>query len=96
MQKIKLTFQLISRHETGRLGVFAKKSHVERLTECDAFFDSLNEYYFERSPIIFEYIVDFYVTGEDFSYKHMGKGREAQRKRERERERENKRERCMY
>ena len=49
---------------------------MERLTECDAFFEvnkekrnksqsfqTSDEYYFERSPAIFEYIVDFYITG---------------------------------
>ncbi|CAJ0929725.1 unnamed protein product, partial [Mesorhabditis belari] len=54
---------LCSRVEGGRLGVFCRKSHVERLTECDAFFETSDEYYFERSPAIFEYIVDFYITG---------------------------------
>lgn len=44
------------------------KSHVERLTECDAFVennDSQGEYYFERSAIIFEYVIDYFVTGKE-------------------------------
>uniref|UniRef100_A0AC34QXW3 BTB domain-containing protein n=2 Tax=Panagrolaimus sp. JU765 TaxID=591449 RepID=A0AC34QXW3_9BILA len=51
------------RLESSRLAHFCAKTHVERLTECDTFFEHSKEYYFERSPIIFEYIVDFYVTG---------------------------------
>ncbi|TKR87790.1 hypothetical protein L596_012137 [Steinernema carpocapsae] len=53
----------IYRLETGRLATFAARSHNERLIECDAYFEATKEYYFERSPIIFEYIVDFYTTG---------------------------------
>uniref|UniRef100_A0A7E4UYT2 BTB domain-containing protein n=1 Tax=Panagrellus redivivus TaxID=6233 RepID=A0A7E4UYT2_PANRE len=59
-----LNSQLLQeRHPTGRLSTFAQKSHIERLTECDSYFEHSEEYYFERSPIIFEYIIDFYITG---------------------------------
>lgn len=54
---------IYEKHPTGRLAAFCKKSHVERLTDCDCFFEQTEEYYFERSPIIFEYIIDFYITG---------------------------------
>uniref|UniRef100_A0A914QJV8 Potassium channel tetramerisation-type BTB domain-containing protein n=1 Tax=Panagrolaimus davidi TaxID=227884 RepID=A0A914QJV8_9BILA len=43
--------------------MFCKKSHIERLTDCDSYFEHSHEYYFERSPIIFEYIIDYYITG---------------------------------
>ncbi|CAJ0581977.1 unnamed protein product, partial [Mesorhabditis spiculigera] len=63
-RRAKLDAELLcSRVDGGRLGGFARKTHVERLTECDAFFEGGDEYYFERSPAIFEYIVDFYITG---------------------------------
>lgn len=55
--------QVISRLETSKLAVFASKSHLERLTDCDAFFEPTSEYYFERSSVIFEYVIDFYITG---------------------------------
>uniref|UniRef100_A0A915C8D8 Potassium channel domain-containing protein n=2 Tax=Parascaris TaxID=6254 RepID=A0A915C8D8_PARUN len=54
---------LRSRYEDGRLAHFSSLSHNERLMMCDAYFDSSQEYYFERSPIIFECIIDFYITG---------------------------------
>lgn len=53
--------------DTSRLGVFCQKNHVERLTDCDAYFEQTHEYYFERSPLIFEYVVDFYITGVSIS-----------------------------
>lgn len=37
------------------------------MTECDAFFAQTGAYYFEKSPTIFEYIVDFYITGKQKS-----------------------------
>ncbi|KHN77870.1 Potassium voltage-gated channel subfamily V member 2 [Toxocara canis] len=52
-----------NRHDNGRLAHFCSLSHNDRLRECDAYFDSTQEYYFERSPIIFEYVIDFYTTG---------------------------------
>ncbi|KHJ86173.1 K+ channel tetramerization domain protein, partial [Oesophagostomum dentatum] len=51
------------RLENCRLSIFFRKSHIEKLTDCDAYFEHTGEYYFERSPVIFEYIVDFFVTG---------------------------------
>lgn len=57
------SFQLLSKTPDAKLGVFASKDAAGRLSEADAFFEPIQEYYFERSPIIFEYIVDYYVTG---------------------------------
>ncbi|KAE9553597.1 hypothetical protein FO519_003192 [Halicephalobus sp. NKZ332] len=54
---------IYDKHPTGKLAAFCRKSHVERLTDCDTFFEQSEEYYFERSPLIFEYIIDFYITG---------------------------------
>ncbi|KAI6227444.1 hypothetical protein M3Y99_01254600 [Aphelenchoides fujianensis] len=51
------------RLDSSRLAIFCEKSHIERLTECDSYFESTNEYYFEKSPTIFEYVVDWYTTG---------------------------------
>lgn len=63
-RRARLNTEIVTRRlATSRLAVFCEKSHVERLTDCDAYFDATSEYYFERSPIIFEYVVDFYVTG---------------------------------
>uniref|UniRef100_A0A8R1HYU9 BTB domain-containing protein n=1 Tax=Caenorhabditis japonica TaxID=281687 RepID=A0A8R1HYU9_CAEJA len=63
-RRARLNLDLVTRRlATSRLAVFAEKTHVERLTDCDAYFESSSEYYFERSPIIFEYVVDFYITG---------------------------------
>ncbi|CAI4223655.1 unnamed protein product [Auanema sp. JU1783] len=63
-RQAKLPTEIVNRRlETSRLSVFCQKNHVERLTDCDAYFESNNEYYFERSPIIFEYVVDYYITG---------------------------------
>ncbi|KIH44356.1 K+ channel tetramerization domain protein, partial [Ancylostoma duodenale] len=57
-----LSIDVSRRLENCRLSVFCRKSHIEKLTDCDAYFENSGEYYFERSPIIFEYIVDFFVT----------------------------------
>ncbi|CAI5451691.1 unnamed protein product [Caenorhabditis angaria] len=63
-RKARLNSDILTRRlATSRLAVFCDKSHVERLTDCDAYFDNPGEYYFERSPIIFEYVIDFYITG---------------------------------
>ncbi|KAI1720568.1 ion transport protein domain-containing protein [Ditylenchus destructor] len=51
------------RLDNSRLALFCEKTHVERLTDCDAYFDHSQEYYFEKSPTIFEYIIDYYITG---------------------------------
>ncbi|KAF8382274.1 kvs-3 [Pristionchus pacificus] len=55
--------KIFAQNANTRLSVFASKSHVERLTDCDAYFDDTGEYYFERSPIIFECVIDFYLMG---------------------------------
>ncbi|GMS82085.1 hypothetical protein PENTCL1PPCAC_4260, partial [Pristionchus entomophagus] len=63
-RKAKLSMEKLFAHNTNtRLSIFATKSHVERLTDCDAYFDDTGEYYFERSPIIFECVLDFYLIG---------------------------------
>ncbi|KAL6742612.1 hypothetical protein Aduo_015744 [Ancylostoma duodenale] len=63
-RRARLSVDMVSRRlENCRLSVFCRKSHIEKLTDCDAYFENSGEYYFERSPIIFEYIVDFFVTG---------------------------------
>ncbi|PAV85867.1 hypothetical protein WR25_09122 [Diploscapter pachys] len=43
-RKARLPSELVSRRlESSRLAVFCQKSHVERLTDCDAFFESTSE-----------------------------------------------------
>ncbi|CAD5230906.1 unnamed protein product [Bursaphelenchus xylophilus] len=51
------------RMDGSRLAMFCEKNHIERLTECDSYFEQSNEYYFEKSPTIFEYVIDYYITG---------------------------------
>ncbi|CAD5223925.1 unnamed protein product [Bursaphelenchus okinawaensis] len=51
------------RMDSSRLALFCEKNHIERLTECDSYFEQSNEYYFEKSPTIFEYVIDYYITG---------------------------------
>ncbi|XGW02247.1 hypothetical protein V3C99_014355 [Haemonchus contortus] len=63
-RRARLSLDMISRRlDSCRLSAFCRKSHIEKLTDCDAYFEHAGEYYFERSPIIFEYIVDFFITG---------------------------------
>ncbi|KAH7699171.1 Protein KVS-3 [Aphelenchoides avenae] len=63
-RKAQLTMDTIRLRLGGsRLAKFCDKTHAERLIECDGFFAQTGAYYFEKSPTIFEYIVDFYVTG---------------------------------
>lgn len=33
------------------------------LTDCDDFLEATQEYYWAKSPIIFEYIIDYYLMG---------------------------------
>lgn len=42
------------RLDSSRLSVFCEKNHIERLTDCDDYIESTNEYFFAKSPIIFE------------------------------------------
>ncbi|KJH45695.1 K+ channel tetramerization domain protein [Dictyocaulus viviparus] len=63
-RRARLSYEMIVQRLDGcRLSAFCRKSHVEKLSDCDAYFEHADEYYFERSPIVFEYIVDFFVTG---------------------------------
>ncbi|KAJ1365297.1 hypothetical protein KIN20_025559 [Parelaphostrongylus tenuis] len=63
-RRARLSHEMITRRvDDCRLSAFCRKSHIERLTDCDAYFEHADEYYFERSPIIFEYIVDFFISG---------------------------------
>ncbi|VDM24822.1 unnamed protein product [Toxocara canis] len=55
---------LLSRDENSRLATFARGDTDSRLHHCDAYFANANEYYFERSPKLFEPIFKFYVTGQ--------------------------------
>lgn len=73
METVRQLFQVLAslrnavqvrlRLDDSRLAIFCDKSHIERLTECDGFFEQTGEYYFEKSPAIFEYVIDYYVTG---------------------------------
>ncbi|MFH4979523.1 hypothetical protein AB6A40_006232 [Gnathostoma spinigerum] len=56
-------YLLMKRDPMTRLAVFCSKPHADRIHDCDAYFEKTKEYYFERSPVMFEYIIDFYVTG---------------------------------
>lgn len=42
---------------------FASATHEQRLTMCNAFVRSTNEYYFERSAAVAQAILDFYTSG---------------------------------
>ncbi|KAI6201451.1 hypothetical protein M3Y96_00843100 [Aphelenchoides besseyi] len=53
---------LIKRNQ-GFLTAFAKQSHDLRLMNVDAYFEATHEYYFERSPILFPTIYQYYTHG---------------------------------
>ncbi|VDM58231.1 unnamed protein product [Angiostrongylus costaricensis] len=54
-RRARLSHEMIARLlDDCRLSAFCRKSHIERLTDCDAYFEHADEYYFERSPVIFE------------------------------------------
>uniref|UniRef100_A0A914DSX1 BTB domain-containing protein n=1 Tax=Acrobeloides nanus TaxID=290746 RepID=A0A914DSX1_9BILA len=54
---------LRTRCPESKLARFAQNIHEARLIMCDAYFQSSNEYYFERSAKLFETIYKFHVTG---------------------------------
>lgn len=58
------TVTLAKRADDDKLAYFARSNFNTRLDICDAYFTKNDEYYFERSPKLFEAIFKFYVTGE--------------------------------
>uniref|UniRef100_A0AC35FNJ4 Uncharacterized protein n=1 Tax=Panagrolaimus sp. PS1159 TaxID=55785 RepID=A0AC35FNJ4_9BILA len=53
---------LILRNQ-GLLSFLANLSHEKRLPHVDAYFQETNEYYFERQPLLFYSIFQFYLLG---------------------------------
>ncbi|VDM44390.1 unnamed protein product [Toxocara canis] len=47
----------------GRLYWMLRMSHEQRLTMVDAYFEDFREYYFERPPLLFHIVYQFYLTG---------------------------------
>uniref|UniRef100_A0A1I7X2Q0 BTB domain-containing protein n=1 Tax=Heterorhabditis bacteriophora TaxID=37862 RepID=A0A1I7X2Q0_HETBA len=61
--KFMLRKETIISRKVGRLLWLLELSLPDRLTLADAFFESTNEYYFERPPQLFHVIYQFYLTG---------------------------------
>uniref|UniRef100_A0A915C265 Potassium channel tetramerisation-type BTB domain-containing protein n=1 Tax=Parascaris univalens TaxID=6257 RepID=A0A915C265_PARUN len=53
----------VNERRCGRLYWMLRAPHEQRLTMVDAYFDDVNEYYFERPPLLFHVIYQFYLTG---------------------------------
>uniref|UniRef100_A0AC34PWA1 Uncharacterized protein n=1 Tax=Panagrolaimus sp. JU765 TaxID=591449 RepID=A0AC34PWA1_9BILA len=62
-QSFFLRFDTLLARQCGLLSYLANLSHNERLPFVDAFFEQTNEYYFERQPMLFNTIYQFYLTG---------------------------------
>ncbi|VDK47193.1 unnamed protein product [Anisakis simplex] len=55
---------LLSRGNSSRLAHFAQSDADTRLSYCDAYLAATDEYYFERSPRLFEAIFKYYISGQ--------------------------------
>ncbi|CAB3400352.1 unnamed protein product [Caenorhabditis bovis] len=55
---------IFSRSSDDRLSAFAQLTHEQRLQSCDAFLLPQEEYYFERSAILFDSIYKYYIAGQ--------------------------------
>lgn len=53
----------VNERRCGRLYWMLRVPHEQRLTMVDAYFDDVSEYYFERAPLLFHIIYQFYLTG---------------------------------
>ena len=54
---------LTKNHDLGFLCNFIRMSHEQRVQISDDFFETANEYYFERSSALFNVIYQYYITG---------------------------------
>ncbi|KAK0417787.1 hypothetical protein QR680_013210 [Steinernema hermaphroditum] len=55
--------ETIARRKTGRLSWLLNVAHTQRMPLVDGYFESSDEYYFERSPVLFHIVYQFYLTG---------------------------------
>ncbi|PAV83856.1 hypothetical protein WR25_19593 [Diploscapter pachys] len=55
---------IFSRTENERLVVFAQMDQENRVKNSDAYLTDTEEYYFERSPILFDALFKYYATGQ--------------------------------
>ncbi|KAK6765997.1 hypothetical protein RB195_025733 [Necator americanus] len=61
--RIRMT-SLFSRTEEEKLVTFAQMDHEKRIRSCDAYIVDAEEYYFERSSILFDAVFKYYATGQ--------------------------------
>ncbi|CAJ0609884.1 unnamed protein product [Cylicocyclus nassatus] len=61
--RIRMT-SLFSRTEEEKLVMFAQMDHEKRTRSCDAYIVDAEEYYFERSSILFDAVFKYYATGQ--------------------------------
>ncbi|VDM76715.1 unnamed protein product [Strongylus vulgaris] len=61
--RIRMT-SLFSRTEEEKLVTFAQMDHEKRMRSCDAYIVDAEEYYFERSSILFDAVFKYYATGQ--------------------------------
>ncbi|GMT18846.1 hypothetical protein PFISCL1PPCAC_10143, partial [Pristionchus fissidentatus] len=62
----------IHARDQGRLSwILNAASQEDRLSMCDAYFESTCEYYFERPPALFHIVYSFYLTGQIHQPSHL-------------------------
>ncbi|ETN83674.1 K+ channel tetramerization domain protein [Necator americanus] len=61
--RIRMT-SLFSRTEEEKLVTFVQMDHEKRIRSCDAYIVDAEEYYFERSSILFDAVFKYYATGQ--------------------------------
>ncbi|PIO70750.1 K+ channel tetramerization domain protein, partial [Teladorsagia circumcincta] len=55
---------LFARTEEEKLVAFAQMDHEKRMRSCDAYIVDAEEYYFERSSVLFDAVFKYYATGQ--------------------------------
>ncbi|KAK6100653.1 BTB/POZ domain family protein [Brugia pahangi] len=55
--------ETVLRRRTGLLSLIVRWPHEKRVPLADAYLENTNEYYFERSALLFNVIYQFYLTG---------------------------------
>ncbi|GMS88541.1 hypothetical protein PENTCL1PPCAC_10716, partial [Pristionchus entomophagus] len=64
--------ETIHARDQGRLSwILTASSQEDRLSMCDAYFESTCEYYFERPPALFHIVYSFYLTGQIHQPSHL-------------------------
>ncbi|GMR41683.1 hypothetical protein PMAYCL1PPCAC_11878, partial [Pristionchus mayeri] len=64
--------ETIHQRDQGRLSwILSAASQEDRLSMCDAYFESTSEYYFERPPALFHIVYSFYLTGQIHQPSHL-------------------------